>query len=63
MRVPVGLGTGHSLPDFVLSSVQPRSNIARLSEKKGVPPDLVARLARMEGAHLVCFLVECNGII
>jgi len=33
-------------------NVQPRSSIARLSEKKNVPPELVARLARMEGAHM-----------
>ncbi|KAF8814705.1 hypothetical protein BYT27DRAFT_7205671 [Phlegmacium glaucopus] len=34
------------------NNIQPRSNVARLSEKKDVPPELVDRLARMEGAHL-----------
>jgi len=34
------------------NNVQPRSNIARLSEKKDISPELVARAARMEGAHL-----------
>jgi len=36
----------------VFNDVQPRSNVARLSEKKNVSPDLVALLERMEGAHL-----------
>lgn len=39
---------------FGLRSVQPRSNVARLSEKKDISPELIARVARMEGAHLVC---------
>jgi len=34
------------------TNIQPRSNVARLSERKDVSPDLVASLARMEGAHL-----------
>ena len=39
---------------FGFRSVQPRSNIARLSENKDTPPELVALVSRMEGAHLVC---------
>ena len=41
---------------FGLCSVQPRSNVARLSEKKDISPELVARVARMEGAHMVCLV-------
>ena len=33
-------------------SVKPRGNVARLTEKN-VPPQIAARAARMEGAHLV----------
>ena len=45
-----------------LRSVQPRSNIARLSENKDISPELVARVSRMEGAHLVC-VVFLYGIV
>lgn len=38
---------------FELPSIQPRSNVTRLSEKKDVSPELAARLAKIEGAHLV----------
>ncbi|KIM46799.1 hypothetical protein M413DRAFT_63478, partial [Hebeloma cylindrosporum] len=33
-------------------SVQPRSNIPGLSEKKNISPELAAKLQRLEGAHV-----------
>lgn len=36
-----------------LFSVQPRSSVANIKEKKSVSPELAARLQRMEGAHAV----------
>jgi len=34
------------------SNVQPRSNVALFSEREDASPELAAKLARMEGAHL-----------
>ncbi|KAJ7052906.1 hypothetical protein C8F01DRAFT_1032740 [Mycena amicta] len=34
------------------NNVQPRANVARVSGDKAVPPEVVARIQRMEGAHL-----------
>lgn len=49
----------YSTPDIDgQRSVQPRSNIARFSGNKNLSPEVVARLARMDGAHLV-FVVFC----
>ncbi|TFK72112.1 hypothetical protein BDN72DRAFT_836707 [Pluteus cervinus] len=33
-------------------NVQPRSNTAKLVEDKKIPPEVAARIERMEGAHL-----------
>ncbi|PPQ72696.1 hypothetical protein CVT26_002913 [Gymnopilus dilepis] len=35
----------------IFISVQPRSNVANIKEKKSISPELAARLQRMEGAH------------
>lgn len=34
------------------NNVQPRSNLTRAVENKGIPPKIAAKLQRMEGAHL-----------
>ncbi|KAJ7449411.1 hypothetical protein B0H11DRAFT_1816716 [Mycena galericulata] len=34
------------------NNVAPRGNIQRISGDKAIPPELAARIARMEGAHL-----------
>jgi hypothetical protein len=55
-----------SIPDIDgQRSVQPRSNIARFSENKDLSPEVVARLARMDGAHLVfvVFLVQPGSLV
>ncbi|KAJ7052886.1 hypothetical protein C8F01DRAFT_561891 [Mycena amicta] len=34
------------------NNIQPRGNVARMSGDKAVPPEVAARIQRMEGAHL-----------
>jgi hypothetical protein len=51
-----GLPSSHLEP-FNLSSpdsVQPRSSITKLTGNKNISPELVAKVQRYEGAHLVC---------
>jgi hypothetical protein len=42
-------------------NIQPRHNIARL-EKKGVPPDVIARIQRMSDANLVSRIPSANKV-